>query len=411
LATTSDVSKNLIRHNRSELDIVGSMSPSTKPIQKVLVVGGGIGGLGAATALTQQGVETEIIEIEPEANVYGVGINQPGNSLRALRSLGVLDEACAVGYQFGGWDFHDADGNLVVGVDNHVSSGDIPENNGLSRRDLHTILIGAAVRGGVPIHYGTTIAELHNGPDEVTVTLSDGTSKTYDLVAGFDGIRSPLRRELFGTAHDPVYAGVVIWRVTIPKPPTITRGALFQAVGAKAGYIPLSEESMYLFLVTPEPKGQRLTKAESVDALRERLAGFSGVVGDIRDNLKAGDDVVYSPLNEVMLPAPWSSGRVVVCGDAAHACAPHLTQGAAMALEDAVVLADEVAKQRQADATLAAFTERRYPRANFVQMASRGILDAEMSVTRENLDSALEHMREALPGQFAHVDSFLAQPA
>jgi 2-polyprenyl-6-methoxyphenol hydroxylase-like FAD-dependent oxidoreductase len=113
----------------------------------------------------------------------------------------------------------------------------------------------------------------------------------------------------------------------------------------------------------------------------------------------------------VMLPEPWFRGRVVVCGDAAHACAPHLTQGAAMALEDAVVLADEVAKQQGAEATLAAFTERRYPRANFIQMASRGILDAEMSVTRENLDGALEHLREAIPGQFAHVDSLLAQPA
>jgi 2-polyprenyl-6-methoxyphenol hydroxylase-like FAD-dependent oxidoreductase len=387
------------------------MSSSAKPIQKVLVVGAGIGGLGAAAALTQQGVETEIIEIEPESDVYGVGINQPGNSLRALKTLGLLDEVCAVGYQFDGWDFHDAAGNLVVGVDNHLSGGEVPENNGLSRRDLHTILIGAAVRGGVPINYSTTIAELDDGPEEITVTTSDGTTKAYDLVVGFDGIRSPLRRKLFGTEHDPVYAGVVIWRVTIPKPPEITRGALFQAVGAKAGYIPLSERSMYLFLVTPEPKGQRLTKAECVDALRGRLGSFSGIVGEIRDNLKADDDVVYSPLNEVMLPEPWFRGRVVVCGDAAHACAPHLTQGAAMALEDAVVLADEVAKQQGAEATLAAFTERRYPRANFIQMASRGILDAEMSVTRENLDGALEHLREAIPGQFAHVDSLLAQPA
>lgn len=387
------------------------MSTSAKPIQKVLVVGAGIGGLGAAAALAQRGVETEIIEIEPEANVYGVGINQPGNSLRALNTLGVLDEVCAVGYQFDGWDFHDADGNLVVGVDSHLTDGKIPQNNGLSRRDLHTILIGAAVRGGSPIHYATTIAEMHDGPDDVSVMFSDGTTKAYDLVAGFDGIRSPLRRELFGAEHDPIYAGVVIWRVTIPKPPEITRAALFQSVGAKAGYIPLSENSMYLFLVTPEPKGQRLTKAQSVDALRERLQSFSGVVGDIRDNLEAGDDVVYSPLNEVMLPSPWFSGRVVICGDAAHACAPHLTQGAAMALEDAVVLADEVAKQRAVAETLASFTERRYPRANFVQMASRGIMDAEMSVTRETLGGALEHMREAIPGQFAHVDSVLAQPA
>jgi 2-polyprenyl-6-methoxyphenol hydroxylase-like FAD-dependent oxidoreductase len=381
------------------------------PIHNCLIVGAGIGGLGAAAALCQRGIEVNVVEIEPRANVYGVGINQPGNSLRALHELGVLDEVCSVGYQFDGWDFCDENGELVVGVDSQISTGDIPQNNGLSRKDLHTILIGAAVRAGAPITYDTTVSELIDGPDGVHVALSDGTSKTYDLVAGFDGIRSPLRQRLFGTGHDPVYAGVVIWRVTIPKPPEITRGALFQSVGAKAGYIPLSDGTMYLFLVTPEPKGQRIPKQACVEALRERLASFGGIVGEIRDKLTSADDVVYSPLNEVMLPSPWFKGRVVVCGDAAHACAPHLTQGAAMALEDAIVLADEAGKGNTVEQTLAAFTERRYPRANFVQMASRGVLDAEMSVTRENLPVALEHMREQIPGQFAHVDSLLAQPA
>jgi 2-polyprenyl-6-methoxyphenol hydroxylase-like FAD-dependent oxidoreductase len=381
------------------------------PIKKCLVVGAGIGGLGAGAALATLGIDVEIIEVKPEANVYGVGINQPGNSLRALDQLGVLDEVCAVGYQFDGWDFHDADGNLVVGVDSHLSTGGIPQNNGLSRKDLHTILIGAATRADVPIQYGTTITGSTQTGDGVEISLTDGTTRKYDLVVGFDGINSPLRRQLFGGEFDPVFAGVAIWRVTIPKPVEINRAALFQSVGAKAGYIPLSEDSMYLFLVTPEPRGQRFSAEERVDGLRERLASFGGIVGEIRDNLAPGDDVVYSPLSEVMLPSPWNKGRIVVCGDAAHACAPHLTQGAAMALEDAIVLADEIRKQESAEATLAAFSERRYTRANFVQMASRGIMDAEMSITQETIEGALEHMREAIPGQFAHVDSVLAQPA
>jgi 2-polyprenyl-6-methoxyphenol hydroxylase-like FAD-dependent oxidoreductase len=382
-----------------------------KPIKKCLVVGAGIGGLGAGAALATRGIDVEIIEIKPEANVYGVGINQPGNSLRALDELGVLDEVCAVGYQFKGWDFHNANGDLVVGVDSHLSEGTLPQNNGLSRKDLHTILIGAARRASVPIHYGTTIRDFAQSDDGVEVVLSDGKTRKYDLVAGFDGINSQLRRQLFGSEFDPVFAGVAIWRVTIAKPPEISRAALFQSVGAKAGYIPLSNNTMYLFLVTPEPQGQRFSAEERVEGLRKRLSSFGGIVGEIRDNLAPGDDVVYSPLSEVMLPAPWNRGRIVVCGDAAHACAPHLTQGAAMALEDAIVLADEIGKEEPAEATLVAFSERRYTRANFVQMASRGIMDAEMSITQETIDGALEHMREAIPGQFAHVDSVLAQPA
>ncbi|HZC28599.1 MAG TPA: FAD-dependent monooxygenase [Gaiellaceae bacterium] len=146
--------------------------------------------------------------------------------------------------------------------------------------------------------------------------------------------------------------------------------------------------------------------------LRERLAPFEGIVGDIRDGLKDSDDVVYSPLSEVMLPAPWFRGRVLLCGDAAHACTPHITQGAAMALEDAVVLPEELARSAHPlGERLRAFGERRYPRAKFVQDVSRGILNAEMQINAQNIDHAFAHMKEELPGQMAGVDAFLNRPA
>jgi 2-polyprenyl-6-methoxyphenol hydroxylase-like FAD-dependent oxidoreductase len=379
-------------------------------VNRVLIVGAGIGGLGAGAALAQRGIETDVVEIKPEPNVYGVGINQPANSLRALQALGVLDEVCAVGFQFDHWTFHDHRGEVVVDVPSRLGGHGIPANSGLSRRDLHRILIGAAERAGARTRYGTSVAELEdNGAAEVTFT--DGSEERYDLVVAFDGIGSPLRRRLFGAEHDPVYTGYAVWRVTIPRPPEIDYGAVYQSIDAKAGHIPLGPETMYLFLVTPEPHHVRYDTGRFVELLRERLQSFEGVVGDIRDNLKEGDDVVFSPLNEVMLPIPWSRGRVVVCGDAAHACCPHITQGAAMALEDAVVLADELSLDRPLADALTAFGERRFPRAKFVQDVSRGILNAEMQITRENIAVALAHMREELPGQFAHVDEFLNQPA
>ena len=179
----------------------------------------------------------------------------------------------------------------------------------------------------------------------------------------------------------------------------------------KAGYIPLSDDSMYLFNVTPEPKAVRVQGDAAVEALRERLADFGGIVGDIRDGLKPGDDVVYSPLHEVMLPLPWFSGRIVLGGDAVHACAPHLTQGAAMALEDGVVLADELDGADDVEAALRRYGERRFPRAKLVQDASHGILEQEMSITAETLPFALQGMREHLPENMAGIEGVLAQPA
>jgi 2-polyprenyl-6-methoxyphenol hydroxylase-like FAD-dependent oxidoreductase len=379
-------------------------------VQKVLIVGAGIGGLGAGAALAQRGIEVDIVEIKPEPNVYGVGINQPGNALRALKALGVLDEVCDVGFQFHAWRFHDHRGNLVVNVPSNLGGDGIPSNNGLSRRDLHSILIGAAERAGVHIRYSTTASEIaDNG--QAHAILSDGTEEDYDLVIAFDGINSPLRKRTFGDSHDAVYSGFAVWRVTVPRPAELGDGALYQAVGAKAGHIPLSRDWMYLLLVTPEPPHVRYDKSRFVEMLRERLEPFGGIVGEIRDALKDGDEVFYSPLSEVFLPAPWFQGRLLVCGDAAHACCPHTTQGAAMALEDGVVLAEELIVDRPIGETLRAFSERRYPRAKFVQDVSRGILNAEMQITADNIEQAFAHMREELPGQFAGVDAFLNAPA
>jgi 2-polyprenyl-6-methoxyphenol hydroxylase-like FAD-dependent oxidoreductase len=380
-------------------------------VKRVLIIGAGIGGLGAGAALAQRGVEVEIVEVRPQPNVYGVGINQPANSLRALKAIGALERVREVGFEWDRTRFNDHRGNLVVAVKSQLGGDDVPPNAGLTRRDLHDILIETADRAGATITYGTTVDRIEdNGTAEVT--LSDGREEQVDLVVAFDGINSAQRRRLFGEQYDPVYTGFGVWRVTVPRPPEVDYTALYQSPGSKAGHIPLSQELMYLLLVHAEPHHARFDKNRHVDMLRERLAPFEGIPGDIRDNLKDSDDVVYAPLSEVMLPAPWFKGRVLLCGDAAHACTPHITQGAAMALEDAVVLPEELAKtDLPLDARLRSFSERRYPRAKFVQDVSRGILNAEMQINARNIEHAFAHMREELPGQTAGVEAFLNRPA
>jgi len=376
-------------------------------VARVLIVGAGIGGLGAAAALAQRGVAVDVVELRKSAEVFGVGINQPANSLRALRALGVLDEILAVGFQYDRNTFYDWQGQLIVDCPSALG-GDVPANTALSRRDLHNILGGAVQRAGAKVSFGVTVQDLDQPGDGVRVTLSDGREERYDLVVGFDGLRSPLRQRLFGTEHEPVFTGYSVWRLTMPRPAQVTNTMLFQGNGTKAGVIPLSQDSMYLLHVTAETGNPYMPSDQMADLLKERLAGYGGLVGELRDSITSSDSIVYSPLSEVLLPSPWYDDRTIVLGDAAHACAPHLTQGAGMALEDAVALAEELAApDRGVNASLQAFMERRYDRVKLVQDVSHRILFGEMAVTAQTLPQAVEHMRHALPGQMKQVETFL----
>ncbi|WP_336650652.1 FAD-dependent monooxygenase [Kocuria rosea] len=380
-------------------------------VEKVLIVGAGVGGLATAAALGQRGVAVEVVEVRADNHVLGVGINQPANSLRALDAIGVLEQCLAAGYQYDRNAFFDWQGTPVVEVPTSMGDDRIPANNALSRKDLQTILLTAATEAGATITNGVTVDTVENGPDAVSVGFTDGRTATYDLVIGADGYRSPLRRKLFGNLGEPQFTGYAVWRLMRPRPQEVTHTMLFQGDGTKAGLIPLSEDTMYLLHVTPEPGNPKHDPAQFDTLLKDRLAGYGGIIGQVRESITGPEGIVYSPLSEVSLPAPWFSGRTVIIGDAAHASAPHLTQGAAMALEDAVILAEELQNKSSVSDALQCFMERRFERAKLVQDVSHAILFGEMAVTEEALPHAVEHMREALPGQMATVETILNQAA
>ena len=127
------------------------------------------------------------------------------------------------------------------------------------------------------------------------------------------------------------------------------------------------------------------------------MEGYGGPVGAIRDGLKEGDYIAYSPAEQVELPPPWYRGRVVLIGDAAHAILPHMAQGAAMAMEDAVVLAELAEGSDNVADMLEAFMARRYERCLFVQRASRATADSQQHHDPAELRAHLEHLKAILP--------------
>jgi 2-polyprenyl-6-methoxyphenol hydroxylase-like FAD-dependent oxidoreductase len=359
-------------------------------IRRVLVVGGGVGGLTAAAAFARQGVEAVLIERRPAFDIPGVGLGQPANALRVYETLGVLEQILETGFSYDRMYLFDPSRRLIVAHKFLLGDDRVPAFCALSRLQLHEILLGAAERAGVEIRLGVTVSEIHEEADRVGVRFSTGERASFDLLAGFDGIRSQVRQHLFGTAFVPRPSGYGAWRVQASRPDDVRGMEFLQGIGSKTGAMPLSNDIMYLFHIRPEAAGANFAGQDLVQLFRERLAQYGSYVAEIAASLTPDSDIVYSPIEPLMLPWPWCRGRVVIGGDAAHTFAPHLTQGAAMAAEDAFVLAREVLDDDvPVEARLIRYSMKRYPRCAFVYTFSGQWLHDEQSVrSTEDLEAA-----------------------
>lgn len=345
---------------------------------KVLVVGGGIAGMSAAILLRQGGAAVDLVEQDPEWRVYGAGITITGPTLRALRAVGVLDEVLAQGASWSGGKVFTQDGTLITELSTTPVEAGIPATGGVMRPVLHAVLSSHTRAAGVRVRLGVTVEDLRQSAGKVEVTTTDGEQATYDLVVGADGIFSSVRKMIFPEAPEPSFTGQACWRLLARRPEGFDRSLFYMGGDRKIGFNPVSATHMYMFLLERSPDDPWIEPADQPKRLHALMEGFGGIVPEIRQGVLANDSINYRPLKILLKDRPWRRGRVVLIGDAVHATTPHLASGAGMAVEDAVVLAQELDRAPVEEA-LDAFTERRFERCRMVVENSVRLGQLEMS--------------------------------
>lgn len=332
--------------------------------RRTLIVGGGIAGLALAGILARLGVPPELIEREPVWRPTGTGLYLPGNAARALRGLGLEAQVAGRAVEIPRQRFCDQRGRLLCDVDVAKLWAAVGPCLGVGRAELHEALREGA--SGVPVRLGLGVDHVRQRDGIVSVEFSDGTRGEYDLVVAADGIHSTVRRLTFGPSAVPQPAGQIGWRFLAPRPPELTTWSVM--LGRRTAFLtlPISEDRVYCYCDVVSPRNVDSADHDPVERLRRLFSTFADPAATLLAALDDAADVRVSTIEEVALDS-WVRDRIVLIGDAAHATSPNMAQGAAMALEDALVLAHCLRDIRAIPDALAAFEARRRARADWVR--------------------------------------------
>jgi 2-polyprenyl-6-methoxyphenol hydroxylase-like FAD-dependent oxidoreductase len=324
-----------------------------------------------AISLSRTGIAVDLIDINPDWGALGAGITITGPTLRALKQVGVYDQVVAQAYVGEGILVCSPDGSPIRRLPTPMpEEAGVYSSGGIMRPTLHKILAAEVTALGASVRTGLTVDTLDQDADGVTVAFSDGSTGCYDFVVGGDGLNSRVRHLVFPEAPEPAYTGQMAWRVTVPRPPEVERRTYFLGGPHKVGVTPVSADEMYLFLLE---RSEKLFHEEGNLHLKlaDLLEGYGGsIIDGVRAEMTADSYVNVRPLEGFVMDPPWHKGRVLLIGDAVHPTTPQLASGAGIAVEDAIVLAEELARDCSVEDAMQAFTQRREWRCKLVVSSS-----------------------------------------
>ncbi|MBI0395420.1 FAD-dependent oxidoreductase [Acinetobacter bereziniae] len=353
-------------------------------IVDIAIVGGGIGGMCAAIQLKKLGKNVSLIEIKDTLKPIGAGITLSAATLRALKEIGVVQDLFKVSGQFSQFDMYTSEGHKIAEapIKPAVGAEDLLATSiGVMRTKFAEVLEKRLRELGVNVILGTTIDQLENLENTVKVTLNNGIEQQFDLVIGADGLHSKIRHLVFPNIPESTFTHQGAWRIVVPK--YFNNFSMMIGKTLKASFSPISDTQSYMCVLDHRENDDFIEQHLWPEKLSELLAEFGSVVQEIKSDIDQGkitaEDILYRPLHTLLVEESWHKGRVVLLGDAVHSTTPHLASGAGLAIEGAILLAEELAKNQTLEQALTQYQQRHFERAKMVINVSTRLGEIEMS--------------------------------
>jgi 2-polyprenyl-6-methoxyphenol hydroxylase-like FAD-dependent oxidoreductase len=327
----------------------------------ILIAGAGIGGLTLASALRKAGLSATVFERAEALRPVGAGITVQMNAMAALRTIGLADAVAEAGATLSSAATLRPSGQTLA----RMAFDELQREFGVPMIAIHRARLQAVLLAQAgEVQTGRAVKGLREEGQQVTVELSDGSTATGDLLVGADGLHSVVRREVLGDA--PLrYSGYTSWRGIVKAASLVQPGSTSETwgPGARFGIVPIGHGEVYWFATANAPAGGKDEPGQARAHLLERFRGWHAPITALLE-ATSEENIVRTDINDRPPVTHWSKGHVTLLGDAAHPMTPNMGQGGCQAIEDAVVLANCLAREADIPAALAAYERRRIERAN-----------------------------------------------
>ena len=332
---------------------------------KVTIIGAGIGGLTTAVALNKEGIDYEIFESAPELKPVGAGIVMASNAMQVFNRLGIDKKIVAAGLEINNAFGVDQNFSVISGlsVKDKVATRYGIGNYAFHRARLQQVLLAELDHS--KIHLNKKFCSLQQSSNGVKLEFEGKTIINSDLVIGADGIKSAVRKSIFGEIPFR-YSGQTCWRgMTKFELPEKLKNNSYEMWGnqrgLRFGFVPTAKDEVYYFTTYYTDANQ-----QDESGVKNKIRNIYRVFGEVPAQLIEATDeenIIRSDINDFRPMEKWWEGRVALVGDAAHATTPNLGQGGCQAVEDACVIAKALKEESTIEAAFAKYQKVRFEKA------------------------------------------------